>query len=204
VHDGARGILVLPVRGKAAQPVSNTNLPLITSSRRGSANSMAEDLADSVPKLTSKLDESILGGITGGGQTKLMPVKSQTLTGSTNTPTLDGYSISSLGPDRAIVAGPKGRLVVMDGQPVMISGAQWIPAITENGVELIGNQDTVLLAFDQALNVTQSALATGGYSAAAVGAGAAGLETISNTLTPTGVTAAGATGGAAATTSTTP
>ena len=192
VHDGARGILVLPVRGKAAQPVSNTNLPLITSSRRGSANSsMAEELAGSVPKLTTKLDESVLGSMPSSATSSLgLPVKQKSLAGSETTPTLDGYSISSLGPDRAIIAGPKGRLVVMDGEPVMISGAQWIPAVTENGVELIGNQDTVLLAFDQSLNVTQSALATGGYSAGTTGAGGAGLETISNTLTPTGVTAA--------------
>jgi hypothetical protein len=132
-----------------------------------------------------------------------LPVKQQALAGSTtSTPTLDGYHISSLGPDRAIIAGPKGRLVVLDGEPVMLSGAQWIPAITENGVELIGNQDTILLAFDQSLNVTQSALATGGYTASATGAGATGLETISNTLTPTGVAAAGVTGATATTTTT--
>jgi hypothetical protein len=195
LHTGTRRVLVLPVRGSAQQPVSNTSGPLV---------SYGDQIPD-MPKIaTGKLDEKLLktetdkmASSTSSTDTSSSPtVRNKALTaGSNSTPSLDGYRVSSASKDHAIVAGPKGRLIIKNGEPQVIAGVRWIPRIVPEGVELASGRNVVLLIFDQSLTVMQSVAPTSG----SVGTYGMGMGTISNvnTLSGTAVTASpGMTGGA--------
>ena len=190
LHSGTRGVLVLPVRGSAKQPVSNTSGPMV---------SYGDALPD-MPKIPGgKLDEKLLKATAtdktatpSAAATLDAAASSSTrataLTAGTNTtPSLDGYRISSSSKDHAIVAGPKGRLIIKDGEPQVIAGIRWTPRIVAEGVELTSGKNTVLLIFDPSLTVMQSVAPTSGT----VGTFGMGTGTISNvnTLSGTDVTA---------------
>lgn len=122
LHSGARGVLVLPVRGTAETPVGASANKTITKERDG-----------------------------------------EMITNAINTPTLDGYTITSHSPTKAIIAGPTGSRVIRDGEVVVLEGFEWVAKIVPSGVELIGEFDRILLVFDKALgprSVRQPALAS--------------------------------------------
>lgn len=136
IHDGARGVLILPVRGTATQPV-NLNMPLINSNK--------------LPKLSGKdIDEGML---------KNAPSEHSRSALASNTASLNGYRVTSLAVSRAVVSGPGGRIIVEDGVPQVIAGGHWIPRVFTDGVELRGEDDSVILLFDRSLNVLGSSTA---------------------------------------------
>ncbi|HEY1096865.1 MAG TPA: choice-of-anchor D domain-containing protein [Alphaproteobacteria bacterium] len=191
LHTGSRGVLVLPVRGTAEQPVSSASGPSIA----------YPELPD-MPKLSGgKLDERVLkaaGVESSVVRTAPLPAeRSAALNADNVTPSLDGYRISSVSNDHAIVAGPKGRLIIKNDVPQVIAGVRWTPHIVEEGVELSSGRKVVLLLFDRSLTVMQSMGATSGVQGAF---GDTNMSTISNvntlsgaavTATPTAVGANG-------------
>lgn len=161
LHTGARGVLVLPVRGTAEQPVSNSSGPQV---------SYSAQIPD-MPKLSGgKLDEKVLQTAIEADKTTAAGspvISSQTranalTAGNTTTPSLDGYRISSVGNDHAIIAGPKGRLIIKDQEAQVIAGVRWVPRIVPEGVELASGKNVVLLIFDPSLTVMQSVAPTSG------------------------------------------
>ena len=137
-HTGVRGTLVLPVRGDADTAASGESSVL--------------SVID-MPKLpASALDTSKLSGATSEDVPPTPSSRGIQRKSGPKTPSLDGYKVTSLAKDRAIIASPTGRRVVYDGKPVILSGAQWIPRITTEGVELIDDQSTILLLFDESLD----------------------------------------------------
>ena len=110
-HTGARGILVIPVRGEAASAVSRDGKSVRTS------------------------DGELLGADT--------------------TPNLDGYVITSLSSNKAIVSGPIGTTVVRDGTQVILGGVEWDVNVKSTGVELRSGRDTILLVFDRSLTTNR-------------------------------------------------
>lgn len=130
-HNGARGILVLPVRGKATQAVNKDSKAIVL-------DSLGSFLGD-IPPVYS--DELGTGDSPKGGSKKL-DVRG----------VLDGYTITSKGPRRAIVSGPGGSRVVFDGEQTIIGGVVWKIETKPNAVQFINGDQRVLLLFDKSLS----------------------------------------------------
>lgn len=134
IHDGARGVLVLPVRGIAAE-TANLILPVF----KGSTT---------LPKLRgSDLDENLVQNASIGDSSRNFGLSG----GDANS--LNGYRVTSLSANSAVIAGPRGRVIINDGIRQIIAGGQWTPKVVPDGVELHGGKDTVLLFFDRSLGV---------------------------------------------------
>ena len=110
-HTGARGILVIPVRGEADAAVSRDAISVRTSDGETLVNEVA--------------------------------------------PNLDGYVITSLSRDKAIISGPIGTTVVRDGQPIILAGLEWMVDVKTTGVELKNGRDNILLVFDRSLTTNR-------------------------------------------------
>lgn len=174
-HTGARRVLVLPVRGTAEQPVTSATSSTIS----------YNDRIPNMPKIEGeKIDESIL--TTASIPNVASPVAPQSrnaaLTADHVMPSLDGFRISSLGRQHAVVAGPTGRVIVKHGEPQVIAGVRWVPHVVAEGVELVSGKKTVLLVFDRSLTVMQST----GMSSGMQGIYGSEVNTISNVNTMSG------------------
>jgi hypothetical protein len=138
VHDGARGILVLPVRGTADQAISVDSKPIIVTGGR-----------------------QIVDGIS----TSFEPnTGSSGLPTSGTPPVLDGYIVTSHSKKHAIIRGPVGSRIVADGKTTLIGGFEWKVDITDIGVRLTSGVNIVILVFDRSLStpVSSTTTATGG------------------------------------------
>lgn len=137
-HTGARGILVLPIRGEAEEPVSS-DLPVMSVS----------DIGD-LPKISSA---NIQEGFVNSKSNKSSGRASAGMgLGSGDSTSLNGYKVTSHSANRAVISGPRGRLIVEDGEVQVIAGSRWITEIVPDGVELIGKKNSVLLVFDRSFN----------------------------------------------------
>lgn len=149
-HTGARGVLILPIRGSAAGPASRESIAL----RQPSA------------------DVQALDAVKGSGKESAMPpdLKDFAKTAredeylaslfSDAAPSLDGYTVTSHAPTKAVISGPIGSLVVRDGEDVVISGVRWVVTIVNTGVMLTNDGDEVLLLFDKSLRAMKPAAPT--------------------------------------------
>lgn len=143
IHDGARGVLVLPVRGTATKS-AGSSLPM-------------SNAVSSLPKLDKgALDEKMIGsGGTSSSENVTMALDAEMPTD--NDPSrLNGYHVTSMSGDRAILAGPRGRILVRDGVRQMIAGGYWKPVITTEGIKLMSDKDAVLLYFDPTMTISSS------------------------------------------------
>ncbi len=143
-HDGARGILVLPVRGEATSTVSQDQKAIVLNS--------------SSKKMTTKVVSSS-GDDTSSDSSKKNKTKSKKAVSAKTTNTvmnaassLDGLKITSFSANRAIVNGPGGSRLVFDGEPIMLGGFMWDVDIQKNGIEFSYGGDRVLLLFDRSLS----------------------------------------------------
>ena len=124
VHDGARGVLVLPVRGTATGVVSKDNKAV-----RLVGDSDGSMAGDSIASQIMVKDQSIDPGSV-----------------------LDGFAVTSHSAKRAIITGPGGSRIVFNGEEVVIGGFVWNVNIRNSGVEFYNDNDKVLLLFDRALS----------------------------------------------------
>ena len=129
IHNGARGILVLPVTGEASKAVNKDSKAIVFGGKSGG------NLLKSIPSISS----SDLGD----GTRPEVDVSSA----------LQGYKISSLARNRAIVSGPGGSRVVFNGQETVIGGVLWRIGVSSNAVEFFNGKQKVLLLFDRSLSV---------------------------------------------------
>ncbi len=133
MHSGARGILVIPVRGTAQAAVSQDSQAILLSASPGMQLDM-KDLKDKDEK-----DEEDYSAL-------------QQAAPANKARTLDGYVITSFATNRAIIAGPGGSRVVFDDEVVVIGGVQWLVNMRKSGIEFHNGQDKVLLLFDRSLS----------------------------------------------------
>jgi hypothetical protein len=124
VHDGARGILVLPIRGTATAAISVDSKPIMITQDRFNVKSDSSD----------------------GLKTDL---SSQS---SISQPVLDGYIVTSHSAKHAIIKGPVGSRIVADGKTTLIGGYEWRVNITDIGVRLTSGANIILLVFDRSLS----------------------------------------------------
>lgn len=140
VHSGARGILVLPVRGESSSTVSQDQKAIVLSGgglaiTSGATVSSSEDSGESQRGDTS---EGQLSAYTQGFSNPIS--------------VLDGYKITSFSPTRAIINGPGGSRIVFDSEEVVLGGIPWFVVIQKSGIEFLHQGQRVLLLFDRSLS----------------------------------------------------
>ncbi|MCD8497637.1 MAG: choice-of-anchor D domain-containing protein [Alphaproteobacteria bacterium] len=193
VHDGARGILVLPVRGTATNAVSQDQGAIMLSGGGGTLIPQTPTMS-SLPRLLDEggeeyeivdvEDDGSGGGVVAPTQEQIR--RQQQLAASDNAPrarnfvpnvpnpsaVLDGLKITSFSPTRAIINGPSGSRIVFNNEPIVLGGIPWDVRIQRNGIEFTYAGQTVLLLFDRSLSSvnrvqSQSGSGTSGSSSSA-------------------------------------
>lgn len=126
VHDGARGVLVLPVRGTATGIVSKDNKAIRLAAGEDTASIKGdEDIGDEIIVKDKDIDPGSV---------------------------LDGFVVTSHSNNRSIITGPGGSRIVFDGEEVVIGGFPWKVKVRASGVEFRSGDEKVLLLFDRALS----------------------------------------------------
>ncbi|GJL86035.1 MAG: hypothetical protein DHS20C02_18100 [Micavibrio sp.] len=140
VHNGARGILVLPVRGTASQVVSQDQKAIVLTSDPAAILG-ALDIAEDEDNKKARSEE------------RPPPPKPSYASEVMNPASvLDGLRITSFAPTRAIVNGPGGSRIMFDGEEVLLGGIPWSVDIQKNGIEFTHQGQRVLLLFDRSLS----------------------------------------------------
>ncbi len=138
-HDGARGVLVLPIRGESTATVSQDQRAIVYGS--GSLDDVADDDRPSRSETARNNRESVYGS------------SDFSFEGVANPQTaLDGYKITSFAPTRAIINGPGGSRIIFDDEDVLLGGIPWYVTIQRNGIEFMHKGQRVLLLFDRSLS----------------------------------------------------
>ncbi|MBN8520934.1 MAG: choice-of-anchor D domain-containing protein [Alphaproteobacteria bacterium] len=149
-HDGARGVLVIPVRGTATETVNKDSksmllgadgnailrtIPALSSADVGDdGDSVSSDSKSSKSKQTSARKVVDVDGI------------------------LDPYTITSKGPGRAVISGPGGSRVVFDGDETVIGGVLWTVVMRQSAIEFTHEGQKVLMLFDRSLTGSSSSV----------------------------------------------
>ncbi|MCD8562650.1 MAG: choice-of-anchor D domain-containing protein [Alphaproteobacteria bacterium] len=162
IHDGARGILVLPVRGTSTQAVSQDQGTIMLSGSnliQRSSSSLTGNNGEQYEVVDMQDDGSVQptneqirrqqqlaasdNGRRAGGFVPNIPNPSAVL---------DGLKITSFSPSRAIINGPSGSRIVFNNEPIVLGGVPWDVKIQRNGIEFSYQGQTVLLLFDRSLS----------------------------------------------------
>ena len=140
LHDGARGILVMPVRGTSTGVISQDSKAVRLAGASGTASVAPGDLGDS----------------------SLVVIRDNSIDPAS---VLDGFVVTSHSPRRAIISGPGGSRIVFNGEEVVIGGFLWYANIRSSGVEFRSGDDKVLLLFDRSLSsINRVSTQSGGSS----------------------------------------
>lgn len=165
-HDGARGVLVLPVRGEAIAAVSQDQKSIVMSNRSGqtriiSSNDSSQAPADAGANSNLSADSA--------------PPPPRPTATALSFPTianpatvLDGYKITSFSAKRAIINGPGGSRIIFNNEEAVLGGVPWMIEIKPSGIEFNHQDQRVLLLFDRSLSsvarvtASDSSAASGG------------------------------------------
>lgn len=143
-HDGARGVLVLPIRGASTATVSQDQKAIVIS---GSGSQTKILSSVTVSDVEASID----------GSASARPPSPPAYSGPTLTnpeTVLDGYKITSFSPSRAIINGPGGSRLVFHDEETVLGGVPWFISIQPNGIEFLYQTQRVLLLFDRSLSPT--------------------------------------------------
>lgn len=158
-HDGARGVLVIPIRGEAISTVSqdqksivlNQGSQVMTTVMDGSSASASEDAEFSDEEFDEEIERNQRRAASNNseraGQT---PVFTTTIDNPQSV--LDGYRITSFSRDRAIINGPGGSRIVFNNEQLVLGGILWFVKIKREGIEFAHNNSRVLMLFDRSLS----------------------------------------------------
>lgn len=151
-HSGARGVLVLPIRGTAAQAVSKDGQAIVLGddgdAGLGSIQPLSiEDLEGAIGQRGPVDAGTTPPGAPGGSPRDLSNYKVGDVRG-----VLDGYSITSLASNKAIISGPGGSRVVFDGENAVIGGVPWVVSVKQGAVQFSHADQSVVLLFDRSLS----------------------------------------------------
>jgi hypothetical protein len=156
LHDGARGVLVLPIRGGSDQPVSQDQKAILLS---GTTSLPLDPSVD--PNARPGDAQAGAGGTSSSYATNLPNAAS----------VLDGYKITSFSPTRAIINGPGGSRIVFDNEEIVLGGVPWFVAIQKDGIEFLHQGQRILLLFDRSLSsINRVSSSSGGSSVSTTGA----------------------------------
>ncbi len=150
LHNGARGVLVMPVRGESIATVSQDQKAILLSDS-GNLQILASDDGNSDTDSTDA-DFSI-SSRQASAASKNRSMVYATSGGVVNPASvLDGYKITSFSPTRAIINGPGGSRIVFDNEENMLGGIPWWVTIQKNGIEFEHQNSRILLLFDRSLS----------------------------------------------------
>jgi hypothetical protein len=191
-HNGARGILVLPVRGSAAKAVNKDSKAIVLNNGGlylgGIPSLLTTDLLDdevikpgaSTPSGDSQSSDDKDGAApsgtdgdskgssssSGGSSSSATPASyGGSAQGGTSSSgprqatkaadvqgILDGFAVTSLASNRAVITGPGGSRVVFDGEESIIAGVLWSISVKNSAVEFGNGNQKVLMLFDKSLS----------------------------------------------------
>ncbi|MGB4107274.1 MAG: choice-of-anchor D domain-containing protein [Alphaproteobacteria bacterium] len=165
LHDGARGVLVLPIKGASEQPVSQDQKAILLSG--GTAVQLPLDPSID-PNIAAQQSDAAQrnAGAVGASYEISMPNAASVL---------DGYKITSFSPTRAIINGPGGSRIVFDNEELVLGGVPWFASIQKNGIEFLHQGQRILLLFDRSLSSINR------VSSSSKNSGAGGAESSGNT-----------------------
>ncbi|MGQ0526544.1 MAG: choice-of-anchor D domain-containing protein [Alphaproteobacteria bacterium] len=151
-HDGARGMLILPIRGVSSTTVSQDQKAIVLADNGDDAMSSGGPSSLLSPDMPPKPGD-------------LMP---SMLTSSVVNPAsvLDGYKITSFSPSRAIINGPGGSRIVFNNEEIVLGGIAWYVTIQKNGIEFLHKGQRILLLFDRSLSSINRIPASSGSAGA--------------------------------------
>ena len=155
VHDGARGVLVLPVRGESSGSVSQDQGTIMLSSNNPDVVAVDRPSRPVQPSDSSgnAQDSDVQAAINAAMANQQDSGSSNYVTNVANPASvLDGLKITSFSATRAIVAGPGGSRLVFDDEDIVLGGVPWSVNIQKNGIEFTHQGQTVLLLFDRSLS----------------------------------------------------
>ena len=173
-HTGARGILVMPLRGAASKPVNRDTKAIMLGGKgqdevmRNIAPLSLEDLGeedeilsdDDAVKTSGKSKAKSSGKAkSSDAEESVDETPAETSTSSERSMPeidvrgiLDGYMITSYSTNRAIISGPGGSRVVYNGEQAVIGGVLWTIVMRPSAVEFQSGDQKVLLLFDRSLS----------------------------------------------------
>ncbi len=140
-HSGARGILVLPLRGTATKAVNKDSKAIVMN-----ASMSEEGLLRSIPPLSP-------GEV--GADDDVMDIENEPFRAPKAidvTSVLDGFTVTSLAPNRGIINGPGGSRVVFEGEEAVIGGVLWNVDVRSSSISFSHGEQQVLLLFDKSLS----------------------------------------------------
>lgn len=152
LHDGARGVLVIPVRGEALSTVSQDQRSIVLSDGPqvigagfdlpvpGSDVSNAE--ISEQRREAAEANTSRVQGLSAFAGATTANAKG----------VLDGYKITSFSADRAIINGPGGSRIVFNNEDMVLGGVLWGVSIQRDGIEFSHRGQRVLMLFDRSLS----------------------------------------------------
>lgn len=151
-HTGARGILVLPVRGTSSGVISQDSKAIRLGTTPSPVSLAPGERAPS--EIVINRDDNV------------DPAS-----------VLDGFVVTSHASKRAIISGPGGSRIVFDGEEVVIGGFLWYVNIRNSGVEFRSGEEKVLLLFDRSLSSVNRSSSQSGSSSASGGSGGSSATT---------------------------
>lgn len=140
-HTGARGILVLPLRGTASKAVNKDSKAIVMN-----ASLSEEGLLRSIPPLSP----SDVGADDDDMDIENEPFRAPKAVDVTSV--LDGFTVTSLAPNRGIINGPGGSRVVFEGEETVIGGVLWNVDVRSSSISFSHGEQQVLLLFDKSLS----------------------------------------------------
>ena len=162
LHDGARGVLVIPIRGESLETVSQDQKAIVLSETL----SLDEEFSSGIdPDEANDIDAQQERAAEANASRAGMPAPSaqrQNVAG-----VLDGYKITSFAPTRSIITGPGGSRLVYNGEETVIGGVPWFVVIQKNGIEFLHKKQRILLLFDRSLSSINRVQASSGGSSSA-------------------------------------
>lgn len=148
-HDGARGILVLPVRGVASAVASQSQRAIVMDQQPTRVIDNENILSNGPEPAPVQANRNVRQE--NSEQSIEVPIVANAAA------TLDGLKITSFSSNRAIVNGPGGSRLLYDSEDIILGGVLWGVAIKKNGIEFTQGQDRVLLLFDRSLSPANNA-----------------------------------------------
>lgn len=162
-HTGARGILVMPIRGAATRAI-NKDAKAITIGGDYGADAIIRKIQPLSMDEILEDEEDDAAAADGEAKTPSSKSSSKKSAGTVVETVeraepqidvrgvLDGYVITSYSAKRAIVAGPGGSRVVFDGEQAVIGGILWEISMRPSAIEFRNGTQKVLLLFDKSLS----------------------------------------------------
>ncbi len=173
-HTGARGVLIMPLRGSATKAVNKDTKAIMIGDDTYMKNIKPltlDDIEDDGETVVEAGDAATVKKSGKAGKKEDAGASDEEDKGDSAAPTaaskkktktrspvvdvrgvLEGYTITSYSTKRAIISGPGGSRVVFDGEQSVIGGVLWKIKMRPNAIEFQNGTQKVLLLFDKSLS----------------------------------------------------